>query len=264
MKSKTAGRLKVLWLDAYERRARLAPGLLVLLPVNVALAVLGLSKAPVVVSVLTALSLAGGPIVLAELVRHQGRKVQEKLWRSWGGSPTIQKLRLRQEGQNTLQRQNWRKAVSSVTGIALLSVRSERANPARANEVIEVAVGQVRSLTRDETRFPLVCAENRSYGFNRNLYGIRWAGRITALLVVLGVVAYMLWRANFDHQPPLTHVNVFTLLATIVCLVMWCVLPSQERMNSAAERYAYELLQAAVVLDVGKSPVTSEGGQQRA
>lgn len=57
--------------------------------------------------VLTALSLAGGPIVLAELVRHQGQKVQETLWASWGGSPTIQKLRLRQAGQNSLQRETW-------------------------------------------------------------------------------------------------------------------------------------------------------------
>ncbi|MEU4497638.1 hypothetical protein AB0F96_30445 [Streptomyces sp. NPDC023998] len=249
----------MLWLDDYERRARLAPGLLVLLPINLALAVLGLSKAPVVVSVLAALSLAGGPIVLAELVRHRGRKVQEKLWTSWGGSPTIQKLRLRQEGQNTLQRETWRNAVSSVTGIGLPSVRSERANATRADEVIEVAVGQVRSLTRDETKFPLVRAENRSYGFHRNLYGIRWAGRTTALLVVLGIVAYMLWIANVDHQPSLTHVNVFALLAAMVCLVIWCILPSQERMNSAAERYAYELLQAAVVLNVEKSAVTSEG-----
>jgi hypothetical protein len=251
----------VLWLDDYERRARLAPGLLALLPISVALAVLGLSKAPVVVSVLTTLSLAGGPVVLAELVRHQGRKVQETLWASWGGSPTIQKLRLRQEGQNTLQRETWRKAVSSVTGIPLLSLRSENGNAARADEVIEVAVGQIRSLTRDETRFPLVRAENRSYGFHRNLYGIRRAGRATALLVVLGVLAYMLWLANVGHQPALTLVNVLTLLATVVCFVIWCVLPSSERMKSAAERYAYELLQAAVVLDAERAETSPEGRQ---
>ncbi|MFD5720944.1 hypothetical protein [Streptomyces sp. NPDC127036] len=251
----------MLWLDDYERRARLAPGLLALLPISVALAVLGLSKAPVVVSVLTALSLAGGPIVLAELVRHQGRKVQESLWASWGGSPTFQKLRLLQEGQNSLQRETWRTAVSSVTGIELASARSERANAIRADEAIEVAVGQIRGLTRDEAKFPLVRAENRGYGFHRNLYGIRWTGRITALLVVLGVVGYMLWLANVEHQHALTLVNVLALLATAVCLVIWCVLPSQVRMKNAAERYAYELLQAAVVLATEKAEATPEGAQ---
>ncbi|MEU9570908.1 hypothetical protein AB0D62_13610 [Streptomyces massasporeus] len=248
-------------MDDYERRARLAPGLLVLLPVSVALAVLGLSKAPGVVSVLTALSLAGGPVVLAELVRHQGRKVQEVLWASWGGSPTIQKLQLRQEGQNSLQRETWRKAVSFVTGIELPSARSERANPTKADEAIDVAVGQIRSLTRDETKFPLVRAENRSYGFHRNLYGIRWTGRITALLVVLGVLAYMLWLTNVEHQPGLTLANTLALLATVSCLVIWCVLPSEVRTQNAAERYAYELLQAAIVLAAEKAEPTPEGTQ---
>ncbi|WP_157876667.1 hypothetical protein [Streptomyces graminilatus] len=249
-------------MDDYERRARLAPGLLALLPVSVALAVLGLSKAPVVVSVLTALSLAGGPVVLAELVRHQGRKVQEVLWASWGGSPTIQKLRLRQDGQNSLQRETWRKAVSFVTGIELPSVRSERANPVKADETIEVAVGQIRSLTRDEVKFPLVRAENRSYGFHRNLYGIRWTGRITGLLVVLGVLMYIVWLANVDHQSALTLVNTLALLSTVACLVIWCVLPSPARMQNAAERYAYELLQAAVVLAAEKAEPAPEGAAQ--
>ncbi|QUW78583.1 hypothetical protein SMIR_05120 [Streptomyces mirabilis] len=251
----------MLWLDDYERRARLAPGLLALLPVSVALAVLGLSKAPVVVSVLTALSLAGGPIVLAELVRHQGRKVQETLWASWGGSPTIQKLRLRQQGQNSLQRETWRQAVSSVAGIELSSARSERTNTAKADEAIEVAIGQIRSITRDETKFPLVRAENRSYGFHRNLYGIRWAGRITALLVVLGILGYMLWLANVEHQPALTLVNALALLAAVACLAIWWILPSPVRMKDAAERYAYELLQAAVVLNAEKGETTPEGSQ---
>ncbi|MEV8562971.1 hypothetical protein AB0478_42490 [Streptomyces sp. NPDC051917] len=182
----------MLWLDDYERRARLAPGLLALLSINVALAVLGLSKAPVVVSVVTALSLAGGPVALAEVVRHQGRKAQETLWASWGGSPTIQKLRLREEGQNTLQREIWRKAVSSVTGVALPSLRSENRNPVIADEAIEVAVGQLRNLTRDAEKFPLIRAENRSYGFQRNIYGIRWVARAIAFGVGLGVLAYML------------------------------------------------------------------------
>ncbi|BDH07121.1 hypothetical protein [Streptomyces seoulensis] len=246
----------MLWLDDYERRARLAPGLLALMAINVVLAVLGLNKAPVVVSVVTALSLAGGPVALAEIVRHQGRKAQEMLWVSWGGSPTIQKLRLRQGGQNTLQREIWRKAVSSVTGIALPNLRSENGNPAKADEAIEVAVGQLRNLTRNAENFPLVRAENRSYGFQRNVYGIRWIARTIAISVGLGVMAYMLWLAKIDHQPAVTTVNILALVATAGCLVMWWLLPSSARLQGAAERYAYELLQAAVVLDGEKSAIS--------
>ncbi|MDQ0776317.1 hypothetical protein QF026_004783 [Streptomyces aurantiacus] len=145
-----------------------------------------------------------------------------------------------------------------MTSVELPSVRSERANPARADEVIEVAVGQIRSLTRDADKFPLVRAENRGYGFHRNLYGIRWHGRITASAVTLGVLAYMLWLANVAHQAALTPMNVLALLAAGFCFLMWCLLPSAARMESAAERYAYELLQAAVVLHGERTVVTSE------
>lgn len=53
----------MLWLDAYERRARLAPGLLALLPVSVAVTVLGLREAPVVTSIIALFAAAGGPVL---------------------------------------------------------------------------------------------------------------------------------------------------------------------------------------------------------
>jgi hypothetical protein len=91
--------------------------------------------------------------------------------------------------------------------------------------------------------------------------GIHWTGRITVLVVVLGVVGYMLWLPNVEHQPALMPENVLTLLATAACLVILCVLPSPVRMKNAAERYAYELLQAAVVLAAEKAEPCPEGAQ---
>jgi hypothetical protein len=149
-------------------------------------------------------------------------------------------------------------ALEHTTGLVLAQLDVERANPAKADEAIEVAIGQIRNLTRDEAKFPFVRAENRSYGFHRNLYGIRWTGRSSAFLVALGVLAYMLWLANFDHQPALTLVNVLSLLSTVVCLAIWWILPSAVRIESAAERYAYELLQAAVVLAAEKAEPGSD------
>ncbi|UJV42749.1 hypothetical protein CVT30_25525 [Streptomyces sp. AMCC400023] len=78
--------------------------------------------------------------------------------------------------------------------------------------------------------------------------------------MVLGVLAYMLWLANVDHQPALTLANSLALLATVACLAIWWVLPSPVRMKNAAERYAYELLQAAVVLAAEKAE--SRSGSQ--
>jgi hypothetical protein len=149
-----------------------------------------------------------------------------------------------------------------VTGVALPSLRSENGNPVRADEAFEVAVGQLRNLTRNAEKFPLIHAENRSYGCQRNVYGIRWVARAIAFGVGLGVLAYMLWLARIDHQPALTPVNILALVATGGCFVMWWLLPSPGRLQSAAERYAYELLQAAVVLDAEQNAAPEAAQQQ--
>ena len=51
----------MMWLDAYERRCRLAPGLLALVPVAVTIVALGIRDAPVVSAAISILSLASGP-----------------------------------------------------------------------------------------------------------------------------------------------------------------------------------------------------------
>src|SRR6266852_7080577 len=88
--------VNVLWLDKYERQARLVPGLLALLPVAVTVTALGLRQAPVVSVVVSLFSLAGGPVLLADTVRGLGLKAQGDLWTSWGGAPTTIALRLRE------------------------------------------------------------------------------------------------------------------------------------------------------------------------
>ena len=40
----------------------------------------------------------------------------------------------------------------------------------------------LRKATRDRRQFNLVFTENVSYGFRRNLFGVRWIGGLVALL----------------------------------------------------------------------------------
>lgn len=108
-------------LDRYEWQARLVPGLLALLPVAVTIAALGPRHAPIVSAILSLVSLAGGAVLLADVVRGLGLQAQERLWASWGGAPTTIALRLREPSPNTVQRDIWRAAVQKVTGIQLVS-----------------------------------------------------------------------------------------------------------------------------------------------
>ena len=183
----------MMWLDAYERRCRLAPGLLALLPIAVAITALGLRSAPVVSVAISLLSVISGPVLIASVVRRMGLGAQDQLWAAWGGPPTTRFLRTRETAGNSVQRNVWRQGVEGATKISLLSPRAEKANPTMADNTIATAVAKLRTLTGSDA-FPMVKAENRNYGFERNFYGLRGAGRIIAVAAVIVLAAAIGWR----------------------------------------------------------------------
>ncbi|MFG3384233.1 hypothetical protein [Streptomyces sp. NPDC047999] len=238
----------MLWLDEYERRARLVPGLLAIFPLAILLSIMSLRQLPTVSYAMGAVVLIGTPVAIADIVRQRGRKAEKALWDSWGGPPTTVWLRLREPSENEVQRDLWRKAVAEVSRVELLSLRAERANPSRADQAITTAVGRLRDRTRDTERFKLLFNENRSYGFTRNLYGVRWIGRCISLGGVLVAGAYMAWLSVVRHQDGVTAENLFGAAVCSAFFIYWCVWPSAGRVREAANKYAQQLLQSSVTL----------------
>lgn len=239
----------MLWLDEYERPARLVPGLLAIFPLAILLSVLSLRQLAIVSYAMSAVVLIGGPVVIADIVRQHGRKVEKALWASWGGPPTTALLRLRDPAENGVQRDLWRKAVAEASGVELLSLRAERANPSRADQTIEAAIGRIRALAQSRERFGLLFNENRGYGFARNLYGVRWIGRVISFGGAVAVGGYMVWLSLGRHQDGVTASNLFGLATCLMFLIYWCVWPSSGRVREAANRYAKQLLESAGTLN---------------
>ncbi|MDN3029433.1 hypothetical protein [Streptomyces sp. S.PB5] len=248
--------MSMLFLDDYERRARLVPGLLAILPLIVLFAVLGLRQIPAVSYVIGTLALAGvGPVLIAGVVRNFGRSVEQRLWNSWGGPPTTVWLRLDAPSDDEAQRQLWRRAVAAVSGVSLPSLRAERRDKVKADSTIKLAVKRVRDKTRDKEKFALLFNENRNYGYERNIYGLRWAARSISLLSALVLTSYMAWLAPVIDRPQTSAGNLFGLAACLFSLAGWFLLPSAKRVQDAANRYAHELLHAAVTLqDESQAP----------
>jgi hypothetical protein len=241
--------VSVLILDDYERRARLVPGLLAAFPIILLFAVLGLRQIPTLSYVLGILAVAGvGPVLIVGAVRSFGKATEKRLWESWGGPPTTVWLRLDSPTDDKPQRDAWRKAVESVSSVSLPSLRTERRDKAKADMAIQRAIKRVRDKTRDTEKFALLFKENRDYGYERNLYGMRWTARGISLLSVLILAAYIAWIAPLVDRSQVTAVNLWGISLCLVCLFGWFVLPSKKRVKAAADRYANELLDAALML----------------
>ncbi|MDA8400700.1 MAG: hypothetical protein M0008_11795 [Actinomycetota bacterium] len=282
--------MKLLWLDPYERRARLAPGLLALLPIAVAVVTLGLREVPPISIILQAvakwpktavcegktpggvplqmhfataclglLSVPGGPLALARQVRRLGLAAQDALWERWGSSPATIALRLRETAANATQRDIWRDAVEAETNVRLLSARQEASQPAKADDVIEAAVAQLRERTRSDN---MVKAENMNYGFQRNLYGIRIVGRWVAALCSGVLVGVLVWQVVAGGGSHVFHIEAL-IAGLILCAILftiWFWLPSEDQVRQAGEKYAYQLQNAAVTLQAtGPAAVPAAG-----
>jgi len=177
-------------------------------------------------------------VLLAEFTRDLGKRRELKLWASWGGSPTVRRLRLRADADNPAARDRWRARVAALApGTPLLDDQQEVADPARADQVIDVCVARLRELTRDTSKFPLVFQENVSYGFRRNLWAMKPAAIAIAILAIASTLAAVVSGRVFDLS---------IVAVSIVCsssMLTWWILRIHARwVREAAERYADQLL----------------------
>lgn len=232
-------------LDSYERTARLAPGLLILAPVALAVVGFGISLAPWSATMGGAALAVVGPIVLSRHVGNRGRSREKRLYTSWGGAPTTLLLSPPPSGSPGPIVMHRRSNVEAVTGVELPTSRP-RVGTAE-EETYWSAVLSLRSKTADAARFPRVNSENVNYGFERNLLGSKPEGlavsSASVLALAVGLVLTILGRTNMAASP----LVVATLLDALI-LIFWTVWPSQARVRDAGWRYAERLLDAAAEL----------------
>lgn len=252
-------------LDPYDLTARLLPGLLVLLPAILCIAVLYGAKSPIAVALGSVLATCGGPYLLSSFVRTWGQRAQDRLFRQWGGQPTTLLLRHRLDHLPPLTKERYRELAASRLGIALPGDGDEEHDPAKADQAYVAAADALRPLTNDRRAFPFVFKELVAYGFNRNAHGSRWVG----LAVAAATVVTALTHAGVLHvRPPYwisadlgtSHVVVLVVAVGFACL--WCFHFTAQTVQQAGFSYAKRLWEAIEKLP--KKPARPKSTRARA
>lgn len=231
----------LMWLDEYERAARLAPGFLVLAPVVAVVGFLGFPTAVLPASVAATVLATVGPMVLAKYVGNRGRAAQEDLFASWGGPPTT--LMLFPQGRADALCAQRRADVERVTGLKL---PADGELDADASTAVDIAIRRVRARASAGTD-PRVFAENKSYGFERNLWAARFGGRASAALS-LAVVAAAVVAASFGHAFATWPGLLAALVIEVSLALFWVAWPTRDRVREAGDRYAERLLDAVAAM----------------
>lgn len=191
---------------------------------------------------LVALLVGAAGLLVCALVRDAGRRAQSELWREWGGSPTLKRMRFRgSESPQRVERLHAR--LRGLLGTELPTAAEEAADPQAADDRYDDAIADLRQLTRAGDAYRVLAAENADYGFRRNLFGIRPFGLAVAGICTLAAVLLMFLSTGTSEQR-LVRWGPGALVG-IVWLGLFGRIVTSAWVRLAGERYADRLLEAA-------------------
>lgn len=239
------------FLDQYTVRARLLPALIVALPPCIATLVWFPDGLHGWGAVWALIVWSGGTFLLAEIGRDAGKRKEPRLFQLWGGKPTTRLLRHEGAINRVLLTRRHAK-LAALMGIAVPTAAVEAADSDAADEVYEACVAFLRDNTRDRKQFDLIFKENCSYGFRRNLWGMKAVGSTLALLGLVAVAVIPLVDSLARVGPRLEIIAVVGAV-NLALLFGWLFVITPAWVRIPAEAYAERLLEACERLE-GNSP----------
>lgn len=198
--------------------------------------------------------------VLAQVARNAGKKIEGALWLSWGGPPTTQLLRHRDQtiaaGSKLLLHQRLI-ALGIVKGMP--SSIEEAAEPARADDIYQTCGDWLRRKAlelKNKPPFDIVHSENIMYGFQRNMLGIKPYGvAVFVLSFALTIMSFGFGRSPYIELIALVMLGVY----------LWFGV-SSAAVKKAAYDYSQRLLDATQSLEPVKpqSSASRRGKSEKA
>jgi hypothetical protein len=235
-------------LDPYSRQARLQPALIVVVPTAVLIVVWFPALWSVWGLVLTVASSCGVTLLLSQIARDRGKRLEPKLYTSWGGKPSVALLRHTDERIDENTKARYRAFLASrLPDLRLPSPSEEQADPARADRAYDSVTAWLLTQTRDTKTFGLLLRENISYGFRRNLWGLKPIGLVIALACACASTAALAYNYLVLNEflPPQV---VIVTAATWVLALLWIVWITPSWVLITADAYGRQLLAACDTL----------------
>ncbi len=233
--------------ETYDRKARLYPSLLLVSPIVAAAVAILSTKLSGLQSFGAILVGCGGAFLFTELARDAGKKGEAGLFKKWGGLPSIAIFRHRDSRLPPITKARCHKKLASLVKEAKApSVEEELANPSAADEIYAAWSYHLRVSTRDTKKFALLFRENVSYGYRRNVWGLRPFGMAVSLASAVVCVAH----SYFTYQSTGKMEEVVALggAFSVVLLALWIFRFTEEWVRIPADAYAERLIECSETL----------------
>jgi hypothetical protein len=197
---------------------------------------------------------AAGVLLYAfgDLTRRLGKRHEDAIYREIGGKPSTAMLRHSDTIFDDATKTSWLKFAASKIGGTPPTVKEEKANPAGGRRLLRTLLQLgVRENTRDRKKFNLVFEENVTYGFRRNLYGLKWLGLALNVFVVV-ICAIWIWKSwPVGHDDGVAARLPYVIIVAFAHALFFIFAVTKAGVIEAANQYARQLLLACETLASG-------------
>lgn len=225
--------------DTYSLKARVFPALIAGLPTLALLFVLvpwdhvGLSHVTAgTVSVILLFA-------FADVARRTGKHVQARL--GTGSTPELWHRNNTEIAAAAKDR--YRTYIAKQIKIPAPTEVEEKDEPQRANDFYNTAANWIREHTRDHRKFSILFSENITYGFRRNLLGLKWIALIFNALVLLSCGAITFFMPSYFRQlPNINEKLVMVSMAAILHSTYMLCAVNTASVREASRAYGRQLI----------------------
>jgi hypothetical protein len=229
--------------DRYARNARLYPSLLVIAPVVIFVVVVAKLELSGLKTMWVGLAAVGGTYWLTQLARDPGEELGEQALGLMGGTPSITILRHCDPRIDAITKARYHSGLVQLVPCTVAPTPdSERDDAATADICYTAWSTHLRNSTRDQKRFHLLFDELVSYGYRRNLLGLRPYGLMSSILACLGFGSYIGFGIYLHHE--LRDTMWLALCVDLLLFAFWVFRVTQGWVRLTADNYAARLVEA--------------------
>lgn len=225
------------FVSPYELRARMLPGMLLVLPIAIAgiAWVPGLDLLTSLATVATACLFVG--YVVGQWMRDRAEPQQSALFESWGGAPTTIVLRWNDLTIPAMQKEQIRSRLLRLQDHPWPTAIEATAAPLHADQCFQSLVGKVLSDARTHQEgYERLNRANAHYGFLRNCL---YSRSIASAVCTAGIALSILGPATALGST--WRVGIAASLFCTALLIYWRLAVNEPRLRVSANAFAMEV-----------------------
>lgn len=227
--------------DAYSIRARLFPAIIAAAPALAALALLISWKNLGISNIIASIGALVLLFAIADFSRTRGRLIEARLYEESGGMPSVIMFRRNDDSIDSGSKERYRYFLAEKLQVSPPSAEDEINNQGAADSFYAQCGVWLRQNTRDTKQFPILFGENITYGFRRNLLGVKaFALWVNAIVVVISI--FILWRLSWSISTPLGNNIAMVFIVAIAHAIYMTFAVSKKAVWDASRAYGRELI----------------------